>query len=178
MQYKLILLIAVVAVTFCPVRQSLAAQTDITFVVAGKTSNHRQAADGGIQVLNYHFFAEIFLQEGGQVSDATLLAPLGKETPAPLSDGGYALEHHGGRYATETELEAAYPDGDYVFEYSSPSTGRVSQSIRLNNPSSGASGLPTAPRIILTQDGRPVAPGAIDPDLDLRVSWSWTTCCS
>ncbi len=36
-------------------------QSDITFIVAGKTGNHRQHSDGGIRPLNYHFFAEIFI---------------------------------------------------------------------------------------------------------------------
>ncbi len=75
-----------------------AAQDDITFVVAGKTSNHRQQVDGSVAVLNYHFFAEIFLQEGGRVNSATLLTPLSAGVEVPFADGGYALEYHGGRY--------------------------------------------------------------------------------
>ena len=126
-----------------------ASQTDITFVVAGKTSNHRQQADGRVNALNYHFFAEIFLQEGGRVTDATMLAPNYGATPAPLGDSGYALEYHGGRYASEAELEQAYPDGEYVFEYTAPSTGHVTQSVSLKNPKSAGSGLPAAPRIML-----------------------------
>jgi hypothetical protein len=149
-----------------------ASQTDITFVVAGKTSNHRQQADGRVNALNYHFFAEIFLQEGGRVTDATMLAPNYGATPAPLGDSGYALEYHGGRYASEAELEQAYPDGEYVFEYTAPSTGHVTQSVTLKNPKPTGSGLPAAPRIMLAQGGKSVAPDAIDPAVDLRVSWS------
>ena len=89
-------------------------QSDITFIVAGKTSNHRQQADGSIQALNYHFFAEIFVQPKGKVSDSRLETPLSKGRGEPFTDSGYALEMHGGRYRTEAELEAAYPDGDYV----------------------------------------------------------------
>jgi hypothetical protein len=147
-------------------------QTDITFVVAGKTSNHRQHPDGRVDVLNYHFFAEIFLQDGGRVSGATLLAPTRYAEPAPLLDEGYALEHHGGRYATETELEATYPDGDYLFDYTAASVGTVRQVVKLHNPHPGSSGLPPAPRIFLSQAGRPVEPIAIDPEVDLQVSWS------
>ena len=149
-----------------------AEQSDITFVVAGKTSNHRQRADGRVDALNYHFFAEIFLQDGGRVTEATMLAPISGAAPAPLEDSGYALEHHGGRYATEAALEQAYPDGDYQFDYISPSTGRVTQSVTLKNPKSAGSGLPAAPRIFLAQAGKPVHPREIDPGLDLRVTWS------
>jgi hypothetical protein len=150
---------------------SYAEQSDITFLVAGKTSNHRQHADGKIEPLNYHFFAEIFLQEGGEVTQASLLTPLDYR-PMPFSDGGYALELHGGRYTSEKELEATYPDGSYRFFYTSPSTGRVSQRVLLKNPVKNGSGLPAAPRIKLSQRGLPVAPEAIDPEMDLRVSWS------
>jgi hypothetical protein len=149
-----------------------AAQTDITFVVAGKTSNHRQQVDGTVAVLNYHFFAEIFLQEGGRVDPATLLTPLSEGVEEPFTDGGYALEYHGGRYRTEAELERNYPDGDYVFLYTSPSTGAVSQSVRLDNPVVDGSGLPAAPIIKIAQEGRSVHPEQVDPGLDLHVSWS------
>ncbi len=151
---------------------SLAEQTDITFVVAGKTSNHRQQADGSTAVLNYHFFAEIFLQKGGVVAPASLVTPKSDGVAVDFADSGYALEVHGGRYRDEAELEAAYPDGDYVFQYTSPSTGPVSQAVRLANPVSGRSGLPAAPVISLFQGGQPVAADRINPDIDLRVTWS------
>ena len=86
---------------------SLAEQTDITFVVAGKTSNHRQQADGSTAVLNYHFFAEIFLQKGGVVAPASLVTPKSDGVAVDFADSGYALEVHGGRYRDEAELEAA-----------------------------------------------------------------------
>ena len=150
----------------------LAGQADITFVVAGKTGNHRQDAQGQVRALNYHFFAEIFLQPGGKVAPAMLVTPLGKGESFPFADSGYALEMHGGRYRGEAELEANYPDGDYVFHYTSPSTSTVSQVVSLDNPRDSGSGLPAPPRIMLTQGGLLAAPGAIDPEQDLLVTWS------
>jgi len=152
--------------------QVLAEQTDITFVVAGKTSNHRQDAKGEVNVLNYHFFAEIFLQPGGKATPSSLVTPLSKGVAVPFEDSGYALEMHGGRYGSEAELEANYPDGDYVFHYTSPSTGSVSQVVTLGNPKSSGSGLPTPPRIILSQNGRPATIRSIDSSRDLLVTWS------
>lgn len=148
------------------------AQTDITFIVAGKTSNHRQHSNGAVAVLNYHFFAEIFLQANGKVTPSSLQTPLGKGVAVPFKDSGYALEMHGGRYASEVELEANYPDGDYEFSYTSPSTGSVSQVVHMDNPRHAGSGLPAPPRIMLSQQGKHVAPGNIDPDQDLLVTWS------
>ncbi len=144
-------------------------QTDITFIVAGKTSNNRQFEDGSIKVLNYHFFAEIFLQPDGKVPASHLVTPLSE---GGFDDSGYALEMHGGRYRTEQELEQFYPDGDYVFHYSSPSTGSVSQTVKMGNPNSGVSGLPLAPRIFLSQNGESVSAAKINPALDLKVTWS------
>jgi hypothetical protein len=123
-----------------------AAQTDITFIVAGKTSNHRQAGSGEVSVLNYHFFAEIFLQANGRVTPSSLETPLSKGVAVPFRDSGYALEMHGGRYVTQV--------------------------VRMANPRVDGSGLPAPPHIMLSQLGKPVSPGHIDPDRDLRVTWS------
>ena len=158
--------------TLLPGSAAGAQQSDITFIVAGKTSNHRQQPDGSTRVLNYHFFAEIFLQPGGRVQPANLTTPDPDHPPLVFQDSGYALEVHGGRYPTESELEANYPDGDYLFHYSSPSTGAVSQVVKLGNPAASGSGLPTPPRIQLSQGGVQVHAGEIDPERDLQVRWS------
>lgn len=148
------------------------AKDDITFIVAGKTANYRQSDGGAIRALNYHFFAEIFLTPEGKVTDAQLSIPGNNREQLVFTNGGYALEVHGGRYPTEQELELNYPDGSYLFQYSSPSTGRVNQSVNLANTKPGESSLPPAPVIALFQAGRPVAPHSINPSMDLRVSWS------
>ena len=113
------------------IREQASEQTDITFVVAGKTSNHRQNYRGEVSALNYHFFAEIFLQEGGIVTVSSIETPLAEGVRVPFQDSGYAMEMHGGRYASEAELEASYPDGDYVFRYTAPSVGTVEQIVYL-----------------------------------------------
>ena len=147
-------------------------QSDITFIVAGKTSNLRQSHSGEVSVLNFHFFAEIFLQTDGEAQDSSLETPLSEGVRIPFVDSGYALEMHGGRYTSEPELEAAYPDGDYIFRYASPSIGSVSQVVTLGNPNAIGSGIPKAPQIYLHQNGRSVAPDNIDPLEDLVVTWS------
>ncbi|MFT7177273.1 MAG: hypothetical protein ACJAUG_003281 [Halioglobus sp.] len=101
-----------------------------------------------------------------------MVTPLAKGKRIRFEDSGYALEMHGGRYKSEQELEDAYPDGDYVFHYSSPSTGSVSQSVSMANSKSDESGLPPAPRIYLSQGGETVEPGQINPAQDLIVTWS------
>lgn len=150
---------------------ALPQQNDITFIVAGKTSNHRQQLDGAVETLNYHFFAEIFRQTDGIVSPASISPPFAA-SPIDFSDSGYALEMHGGRYRSEQELETNYPDGDYIFNFTTPSIGSVSQTVVMTNHRISGSGLPAAPRIMLSQAGQSVAPDRINPAVDLVVTWS------
>ncbi len=147
-------------------------QTDITFVVVGKTGNFSQSAGGTVSALNYHFFAEIFIQENGRIKQAALLTPDNPFEGIAFSDSGYALEMHGGRYPNEIELEHHYPDGNYIFRYDTPSTGLLEQPIALVNSASGSSPLPDAPQIILSQNGRLISPHLIQADLPLTVTWS------
>lgn len=147
-----------------------AQRDDVSFLVMGKTANHRQAADGSLSLLNFHFFAEIFVKEGGRVSDAALEFPGGKVMP--FEDLGFVQEVHGGRYQVESELDESYPNGDYIFRFDTSSgreDGRV-QSIR--GTGEGKSRIPAAVRITLEQGGEEVSPGAVDPSLDLTVRWS------
>ena len=147
-------------------------QTDITFVVVGKTGNFRQSVGGTVSALNYHFFAEIFIQENGRIKQAALLTPDNPFEGIAFSDSGYALEMHGGRYPNEIELEHHYPDGNYIFRYDTPSTGLLEQPIALANSASDSSRLPDAPHIILSQNGRLISPHLIQADLPLTVTWS------
>ena len=147
-------------------------QTDITFVVAGKTGNFKQSTGGTVFALNYHFFAEIFVQDNGRIKQAALLTPDNLSEAIAFSDSGYALEMHGGRYPDESELEHNYPDGNYIFRYDTPSTGLLEQPIALVNSVAGSSRLPNAPHIILLQNGNSISPHLIQADLPLTVTWS------
>ena len=161
-----VLMVLLLSLTGC------AEQTDITFIVAGKTSNHSQNGSGDIRTLNYHFFAEIFRQPEGNVTESGLVTPLSDGKLVPFEDVGYALEMHGGRYKNESELEAAYPDGAYEFRFTSPSTGQVKQIVNFTSQEHKGSRLPAVPTIMLSQNGQTVAPASIDPNHDLLVNWS------
>ena len=147
-------------------------QSDITFIVAGKTGNYRQSPEGALSVLNFHFFAEIFLQASGKVDNSSIETPAVGGVSIPFADSGYALEMHGGRYSTKTELEAAYPNGNYLFNYTAPSIGVKQQTVRVGDPQSKSSPIPAPPTILLSQQGRPVAADRINPVFDLLVNWS------
>ena len=164
--------LVVSSLTGAAASQAQESQTDITFVVVGKTGNFRQVPSGTVSALNYHFFAEIFVQEGGQLKQSSLFTPDNPSQAIPFLDSGYAFEMHGGRYLNEIELEQNYPDGNYIFQYDTPSTGPVEQPVALVNSLADSSRLPDAPQIILSQNGEIVSPHLIQPDLPLTVTWS------
>lgn len=139
----------------------------VSFLVMGKTSNHRQSESGELRLLNYHFFSEIFVREGGRVSGASLRFPgEGKKTQS-FEDRGPVLELHGGRFDAENALDFEYPAGDYVIRFETPG-GPVEGRIL---PMRG-SRIPKPPRITLVQDGMDTSPQSIDPAKDLTVRWS------
>ncbi len=149
-----------------------ASQQDVSFVVLGKTTNHRQSPDDGSHhLLNFHFFAEIFLQKGVTVFGAMLHRPGEAEAGLEFVGDGLVLEVHGGRYRSEDELDQAFPDGDYVFFYT-PSDGvRMEQPVAISSPG-GHSRIPPPITITLFQDGHAASLDSIDPEKNITVGWS------
>ncbi len=145
-------------------------QSDVLFVVLGKTANHRQSAQTRHELLNYHFFAEIFLKKNGSVKNAALLLPGGKEELV-FEGNDSVLEVHGGRYSSEEELNAAFPDGNYIFSYRLSDRTLLNESVVIKN-GLGDSRIPKPITIYLSQEGKKVRPSHINPEIDLTVKWS------
>ena len=145
-------------------------QKDVLFVVLGKTANYRQSAEATHSLLNYHFFAEIFLKENGSVANAALLIPRG-DTSLIFEGDDSVLEVHGGRYSSEDELNSAYPDGNYIFSYRLSDNTLLNESVIIKN-GSGDSRIPDPVTIYLSQQGNRVVLSNVDPDLNLTVTWS------
>ena len=145
-------------------------QKDVLFVVLGKTANYRQSTHGSHTLLNYHFFAEIFLKEKGWVRKPALISPGGTSTLVFAGDDS-VLEVHGGRYESEAQLNAAFPDGTYIFSYRLSDDTLLNQSVMIKN-GSGNSRIPEPVSIYLSQNKKKVNPKQVDPDIDLTVRWS------
>jgi len=145
-------------------------QKDVLFVVLGKTANYRQSGMEKHTLLNYHFFAEIFLKEKGKIRNAVLITPGGKGELIFKGDVS-VLEVHGDRYRSESELNEAFPDGSYIFSYRLSDNTLLNESVMVNN-GSGNSRIPAPVSIYLSQQGKKVAPSRIDAEHDLKVSWS------
>lgn len=142
----------------------------VSFLVMGKTTNHRQVPGGPMRLLNYHFFAEIFVREGGRVADASLTFPNG--AVQGFEDEGYVLELHGGRYDDEKTLDRLYPNGVYRFLYETPAGVVHSRLLEVRGTGEGKSRIPDPPRITLVQEGREISSESVDPEKDLAVTWS------
>jgi hypothetical protein len=145
-------------------------QKDVRFVVLGKTANYRQSAFATHKLLNYHFFAEIFLKEKGSVRNAALIVPGVKQNLIFKGDKS-VLEVHGGRYRSEAELNQAFPDGEYIFSYRLSDNTLLNETVRIKNDS-GNSRIPDAITIFLSQAGKPIKAKQIDAKQELRVTWS------
>ena len=144
---------------------------DTQFLVVGKTVNYRQDRNSTDQdMINYHFFAEIFVKDGGHVTNGTLSnAAIGT---MKFADHPSTLETHGGRYNNEQDLDALYPNGEYLFEYKEKNGKMLRIPVVLSNKDDGKTRIPASPIITLMQNGMKVASNAIDPDKDLNISWT------
>src|SRR3990172_273269 len=137
----------------------------VSFLVMGKTANHRQSESGELGLLNYHFFAEIFVREGGRVSDAFLSFPGGDVQS--FEDRGNVLELHGARFDLEEALHRKYPTGEYALRFQTPDGSVDGRPLRMRG-----SRIPDPARITLLQEATAVSPRSVDPAKDLTVTWS------
>lgn len=160
---------AVIALMFAPVVMGQA--EDLTFFVVVKSSNYTQARNGNLTLLNYHFFSEVFLKEGGEVTDARIWRKGHKDGAMTYKDRGHNHYMEGGHFATLAAVDAAFPNGVYVFDVSTPSGDIDEVALTLAGPA-GESQIPAPITITLLQDGEEIDPLAIDPNKALLVDWS------
>lgn len=165
----------VIALTLLPM-MACAQNTDVDsqdtqFLVVGKTANYRQdPATGDQEMINYHFFAEIFVKEGGHVTKGTLSNP--EIDVMNFHDHPSVLETHGGRYENEEDLNALYPNGEYMYEYTETGGNVLHIPVVMSDKDDGKTRIPANPMITLSQNEQVVMPANIDPDQDLNISWT------
>lgn len=146
-------------------------QTDISFVVIVKSSNYAQDTEGRLELLNYHFFSEIFLRPGGSLASATLslASGMGDQMEYEGREGNFYFE--GGHFGTQEEVDLAYPNGSYRVDIEAPSVALRDLSLGLEGPG-GETDIPEPIRVSLRQDGVQVDPLSVDPEKDLVFRWS------
>ena len=137
-------------------------------VVVGKTVNYRQADDGGLTRLNYHFFAEVSLPPGLQGGTGRLIDPHGRVISFQSRGGGLSIP--GERdFTTLADLNAYAPNGAYRVEIDAPPTQAVKGMIPLHVTEKA---LADPVHLTLLQNGQPVSSGAVEVAKPLTVAWS------
>jgi hypothetical protein len=116
------------------------------------------------------FFAEIFETALGGVAGGVLTGPGDAAQGLRFPDGRIHFLA-GERRPSVAELTKHYPDATYYFSFQTQSGAVESLPVSFD-PGEGEGRNPGPIRLTLRQAGKPVAPRAIDPVLDLEVEWS------
>jgi len=146
-------------------------QSDISFVVIVKSSNYAQDIEGQIELLNYHFFSEIFLQPDGELTAATLSRAESPDEPMAYVARGDNYYVEGGHFDSPGEVDRAYPNGSWVVNLTTPTVGAAGFALQLEGPL-GATDIPEPIHVSLWQDAMQVAQSSVDPAKDLVFRWS------
>ena len=146
----------------------------VDYVVLGKSINHRQSVNGDLKLLNTVFFAEIFPIDltSGQttVTNGVLTGPGDAENGLSFSKERIPFLA-GQREMTIEKLTKRYPDSTYNFSFDTPS-GPIKDFPVSFSGGPNHKNNPGPIKINLHQDGRTADINAIDPNQDLKVTWS------
>ena len=140
-------------------------EDNVTFIVIGKKDHYRQDENGNLKLLTYFLFTDVVLTRDGRMNHATFTAPNGTRMYYPEVHG--RKSSYGMHFGQRRWMDLAFPDGDYVIDISTPD-GNVSG---LTLSLSGAD-FPKTALITLKQDGEAVLVNHVNPDQDLKITWS------
>lgn len=146
-----------------------ATHPDVSFFVVGKSTLHKQDAQGKLGPTSYYLFGEVFLRDGGQARSVKMTFPSGQLLD--FAKSGSALRIKRRDFATQAELDRAFPDGTYTFDIETPG-GRLAPFPVNLSPRRRTSPFPAPLRITFAQAGKPARQDQLDPKLDLVISWT------
>ncbi len=147
-------------------------QQDVTFFGAGKVARYQQHSDGSLESMGPLFFAEIFIAEGGKVTNASIKFP---EPPGDVRDLLYRhseseeigdVMYLSGTAESIEELDRNFPPGEYIFSFRTGSGDVVSRSVNF-----GDRQFAKQPLIIFIQNDQRIAIDQVDPAVDLVITW-------
>jgi len=154
-----------------PLAVGCSQQSDISFFVLVKSSNYAQDPDGQLELLNYHFFSEIFLRPGGSLTSATLIRAGSQSDSMEYVSRGDNYYFEGGHFDSEEQVDRAHPNGRYLFDITTPTVQLRGLELGLEGPG-GATDIPKPITVSLWQGDARVDPFSVDPAKDLVVRWS------
>lgn len=151
---------------------------DLSLIVVIKSHNYSQAADGTLDLLNYHFFAEVFPKTGGSIESASIRRRGSSDELGPFEphesghpDGNSPFYYEGGHFNSLEEVDRAHPNGDYIINVKSPGGDIVDHVMTLMGDT-GKTEIPAPTTITLLQDDQKIDVNKIDPTKELVVKWS------
>lgn len=147
-----------------------AVATDVQFLVLGKMSLYDQSIDGELALRNHHFVAEIMPRAGRKIVSGTLTSSANPEQVLQFAAEGNPFLAHGARVMDPAELHRQHPDGEYVFSYVTESGRMEAQPLTLKKRAA-VDGMPAGSAVFLLQRGATPMPAAINPGVDLWLSW-------
>jgi len=152
---------------FCGAATAASGNVRPQLIVVGKTVNYRQAADGGLTQLNYHFFAEISLPPGLQGGSARLIDPDGRVSVFQPSGGILSIPARRD-LTTLADLNVYAPNGAYTVQFDAPPARAVNGKILLDATEEA---LADPVHLTLLQNGQPVSSSAVEVGKPLTVAW-------
>ena len=175
----LLILLAFTFIESCSTKQDqfkqnsvLANQKNVTFFGTGKVSRYQQHKDSSLEMLAPLFFAEIFITEGGEVKNASVMFPDPQKTVHELQYRYSESEEIGdvmylsGLASTYEELEKKFPTGEYLFSFSTPDGDVVDRVVSYKDRT-----YPIQPIIIFKQDGKKIGIDEVNTHKDLIITW-------
>lgn len=169
---KIIISISLILLASCTAQEnSKSVADDVLFLVLGKMSIYIQSPGGAHTLRDHHFVAEIMPKENGIILGGTLTSRDDKDFSLAFNPEGAQFLAHGARVMVPDALHDAHPDGTYLFSYQTKSGQMIDQPLTLKRRATTTS-MPAPATLTLWQNERIIDAGNIDPDQDLKISWT------
>ena len=143
---------------------------DVSFYVLVKSSNYSQDAEGDLTFLNNHMFSEIFIEDGVDLANISLTRDADADNLMNYEKRDHDYYYEGGHFDSVGELDAAFPNGDYTFQFNMQ--GRTIKSTMNIAGPDGETDIPDPITISYHQDGQKISPMTVDPSKQLTIRWS------
>lgn len=140
---------------------------DVSFYVMVKSANYAQGPDDSLSFLNNHMFSELFIDPENNLKNVTLTH---SNNVMPYEKRGHDYYMEGGHFDSVAQLDAAYPNGDYVFNFEMQ--GKIVNSTMNIAGPEGETDIPDPVTITFHQDGDKIPSTAIDPSKQLTIRWT------
>lgn len=145
----------------------------VTFYGVGKVARYQQHMDSSLEYLGPLFFAEVFIAEGTEVTDASIRFPTPVSAKRQLEYRHTESEEIGdvmylsGGAETDAELEENFPSAAYEFTFSTPAGDVVDSVVSFEG---GA--FPTQPVIMFEQGNVRIPFDKVTTDQELVITWT------